>query len=74
MSTLLLTCILRCEASAFNDRERPPVYGQVLDAVEQYFMSGVTDPSHKVGRTSLPPLYFQHPGTQSLAPQCGRLA
>ena len=39
-----------------------PTHERVLQAVEQYFLSGVVDPSAKVCRTSLPPLYFQHPG------------
>ncbi|KAJ2900191.1 peptidase family C78 [Zalerion maritima] len=34
----------------------------LLDEVETYFQSGVTDPAAKVHCTDLPPIYFQHRG------------
>jgi len=59
----------RCEASAFStndkdtdDPKAPVAYHQLYRMIEDYFLSGTTDPSRKVCRTSLPPLYFQHPG------------
>ena len=33
-----------------------------MDFVEQYFQSGVLDPTQRVRRTNLPPIYFQHVG------------
>ena len=60
----------RCEATAFGSNEKedkgytiPLALQHVYRSVEDYFLSGTTDPSQKVHRTSLPPLYFQHPGT-----------
>lgn len=41
---------------------REPVYAVLLQYIMEYFSQGVTDPSQKVYRTSLPPIYFQHPG------------
>ncbi|MCJ1472855.1 hypothetical protein MMC13_001504 [Lambiella insularis] len=54
---------INCEANAFNKSEdNQPVHESVLEAVLRYFSAGVTDASQKVYQTSLPPIYFQHPG------------
>ena len=65
----------RCEASAFStndkdtdDPKAPVAYHQLYRMIEDYFLSGTADPSRKVCRTSLPPLYFQHPGNPHLPP------
>ena len=55
-------CKRSCEANAFNAVDKTPVYRDVLEAVAEYFLAGVTDPAQKVYKTSLPPIYFQHPG------------
>lgn len=52
----------RCETNAFSESKDSIGYQQVLQEVENYFITGTTNPSQKVCRTSLPPLYFQHPG------------
>ncbi|MCJ1421349.1 hypothetical protein MMC32_007712 [Xylographa parallela] len=60
---LLCSLNIPCEANAFNNvGDGGPVYQSVLQAVLEYFSIGVTDPSHKVYQTSLPPIYLQHPG------------
>lgn len=38
-----------------------------MDYVENYFQSGVQDPTQQVRRTDLPPIYFQHLGRPCLA-------
>lgn len=56
-----------CEANAFNKSDATqPVHESLLEAVLHYFSAGVTDPSQKVYQTSLPPIYFQHPGTPTI--------
>ncbi|MCJ1260216.1 hypothetical protein MMC22_000075 [Lobaria immixta] len=59
---LFVSLDISCEANAFGDTNDSPVFRQLIETVEEYFLSGATDPSQKVCRTSLPPLYFQHPG------------
>jgi hypothetical protein len=65
----------RCEASAFStndkdtdDPKAPVAYHQLYRMIEDYFLSGTPDPSRKICRTSLPPLYFQHPGNPTPLP------
>ena len=59
----------RCVASAFTvdkiDRHHktPPMHQQLYRDIEQYFSNGSIATSEKVCRTSLPPIYLQHPGT-----------
>lgn len=55
-----ITC--SCEASAYSDTAEHQVFCKVLDSVEEYFIQGADNLSRKVSRTSLPPLYLQHPG------------
>lgn len=33
-----------------------------MESVENYFQSGVLDPTQRIRGTNLPPLYFQHAG------------
>ena len=57
-----------CLADAFNEGKELPTHERLLEAVEQYFLAPRTAPDlpHKVSRTSLPPIYFQHPGITHL--------
>nr|ANM86720.1 hypothetical protein [Cladonia uncialis subsp. uncialis]AUW30984.1 hypothetical protein [Cladonia uncialis subsp. uncialis] len=59
---LLQSLNIGCKAEAYNDDKELPVQHQLLRAVEQYFLDSHPNPNHKVCRTSLPPMYFQHPG------------
>jgi hypothetical protein len=34
----------------------------LMEFVENYFQSGVEDPTERIRKTNLPPLYFQHNG------------
>jgi hypothetical protein len=53
----------RCDAQAFKAKKNgPPAYDLLLQAVENYFANGSTTFGEKLRLTSLPPLYFQHPG------------
>jgi hypothetical protein len=61
--TVILIFLLRCEANAFGNTQEVPGHLQVLKAVEDYFTSEVIDNTSRVSLTSLPPLYFQYPGT-----------
>ncbi|KAL2259129.1 hypothetical protein VTK26DRAFT_7322 [Humicola hyalothermophila] len=51
-----------CDALGIRDREPGKSEKQLLEYVEGYFQSGVEDPTQRVRRTKLPPLYFQHIG------------
>ncbi|KAI9818573.1 MAG: hypothetical protein M1827_000632 [Pycnora praestabilis] len=59
---LLLSIGIGCEPNAFGDDESTSARERLLLAVEDYFTSGITEVDQKVHRTSLPPIYFQHPG------------
>lgn len=66
---LLQSLDIGCEATAFGsngkgnkDSTALLALEQVSQSVEDYFIGGTIDPSEKVCRTPLPPLYFQHPG------------
>ena len=52
----------RCEASAFDSAEETPAYENLLVNILEYFIAGVESPLQKINRTSLPPIYLQHPG------------
>jgi hypothetical protein len=55
--------VYRCEAQAFKTKRNGPLAHDLLfQAVENYFINGCTTFDAKVRLTSLPPLYFQHPG------------
>ncbi|KAL8973295.1 MAG: hypothetical protein Q9197_002409, partial [Variospora fuerteventurae] len=59
--TLLVSLMIGCEASAFNDAENPPAFRKLYEEVERYFVGHSSPSPEKVCRTSLPPIYFQHP-------------
>jgi hypothetical protein len=48
-----------------DQKNADPAHILLFKAVEAYFANGCTDFDPKVRCTSLPPLYFQHPGTYS---------
>ena len=58
----------RCSADAFNDGKELPTHERLLEAVEHYFLASCPSPksSHRVFRTSLAPIYLQHPGITHL--------
>ncbi|KAH8664327.1 peptidase family C78-domain-containing protein [Xylariales sp. PMI_506] len=51
-----------CEATGFKDSRPGNAERKLLQHVEAYFESGDFDPTDKVRRTTLPPIYFQHRG------------
>ncbi|KAG9247883.1 peptidase family C78-domain-containing protein [Calycina marina] len=54
---------ISCDAQAFKSTKNgPKAIDLLLDSVEAYFLGGATNLNPKIRRTSLPPLYFQHPG------------
>lgn len=60
---LLQSLGIGCSADAFNEGKELPTHERLLEAVEQYFLASCPpSSSQKVCRTSLPPIYFQHPG------------
>lgn len=58
-----------CAANAFTvakidkRHKTPSIHQQLYRHIEKYFSSGSIATSEKVCRTSLPPVYLQHPGT-----------
>jgi len=48
-----------------DQKNAEPAHMLLFKAVEAYFANGCTDFDPKVRCTSLPPLYFQHPGKYS---------
>jgi len=58
-----LTGVHSCDAQGLKSRKGFPLaMTLLLQEIENYFVSGTTSFSPKVRLTSLPPLYFQHPG------------
>ncbi|KAL1877107.1 hypothetical protein VTK73DRAFT_8844 [Phialemonium thermophilum] len=51
-----------CDAQGFKNRESGKSEALLLEDVENYFMSGVTDPTQRIRATTLPPIYLQHAG------------
>lgn len=47
-----------------SETEQPetPAYERLFEALEAYFANGESSLTRKICRTSLPPIYFQHPG------------
>ncbi|KAM3071981.1 hypothetical protein ACMFMG_008448 [Clarireedia jacksonii] len=61
----MLCCLgIPCEANALKTRrkDQTPAYQLLYKEAEQYFVDGCTIFDRKVRQTSLPPIYFQHPG------------
>jgi hypothetical protein len=53
----------RCDAQGLKPKGNSrPAYDLLFNTVEQYFVNGCQDYNPKVRCTSLPPIYFQHPG------------
>ena len=58
-----INALCSCDTNAFNaSGNTTEAHQAVLAAVLEYFAAGVIDRSAKVYQTSLPPIYFQHPG------------
>ncbi|KAH8908777.1 DUF1671-domain-containing protein [Coniochaeta sp. PMI_546] len=55
-----------CETQAFRNPEPGKSEALLLEEVENYFMSGVVDPTMRIRSTNLPPIFFQHPGHSML--------
>ncbi|KAK3359268.1 peptidase family C78-domain-containing protein [Lasiosphaeria hispida] len=53
---------ISCDAQGFKNREPGKSEELLIEYVENYFQSGVTDPTQRVRLTNLPPIYFQHAG------------
>ncbi|KAK0651970.1 peptidase family C78-domain-containing protein [Cercophora newfieldiana] len=51
-----------CDAQGFKNRELGKSEMLLMEYVENYFQTGVEDPTQRIRLTSLPPLYFQHAG------------
>lgn len=65
---MLLSLGIACDAEGLKtkkDKNADPAYALLLKAVEAYFANSCTNFDPKVRCTSLPPIYFQHPGTYS---------
>ena len=52
-----------CDAQGVRHKESGKSEGLLMDYVENYFQSGVEDPTQHIRKTNLPPLYFQHLGS-----------
>ncbi|KAK3373980.1 peptidase family C78-domain-containing protein [Lasiosphaeria ovina] len=51
-----------CDAQGFKNKETGKSEALLMEEVENYFQSGVGDPTQRVRLTNLPPIYFQHAG------------
>ncbi|KAK4127700.1 DUF1671-domain-containing protein [Parathielavia appendiculata] len=51
-----------CAAQAFKHPEPAKSEALLMEHVENYFQSGVEDPSQHIRKTKLPPLFLQHNG------------
>lgn len=51
-----------CDAQGIKHKEPGKSEADLLEYIETYFQSGVTDPTQHIRQTSLPPIYFQHAG------------
>lgn len=55
-----------CDAQGIKHKEPGKSEAHLMEYVEDYFQSGVEDPTQRIRKTNLPPLYFQHLGTHPL--------
>lgn len=62
LSKALTNAFNSCSAYSFNSAKSLINRDELLDSVEEYFLNGHPNLLNKVCRTSLPPIYFQHPG------------
>ncbi|KAL2019963.1 hypothetical protein VTK56DRAFT_8963 [Thermocarpiscus australiensis] len=51
-----------CDAQGIKHKEPGKSEALLMEYVENYFQSGVADPTQDIRRTSLPPVYLQHAG------------
>lgn len=51
-----------CDAQGIKHMESGKSEALLMEYVENYFQSGVEDPTQRIRTTNLPPLYFQHDG------------
>lgn len=59
----MLTLDFSCSANAIKSSPQRRATDMLLQQVEEYFSAGYKgDKPNRVHRTSLPPIYFQHPG------------
>jgi hypothetical protein len=52
----------RCDAKAIKHDNPAESEADLMQYVETYFQGGVQDPSQRIRRTQLGPIYFQHAG------------
>ena len=55
-----------CDAQGIKHKEPGKSEALLLEYVENYFQAGVEDPTQRIRKTKLPPLYFQHAGKPPL--------
>ncbi|KAL2128378.1 hypothetical protein VTI74DRAFT_9271 [Chaetomium olivicolor] len=53
---------ISCDAQGIKHKEPGKSEADLLEYVENYFQSGVEDPTQRIRQTKLPPIYFQHAG------------
>ncbi|KAG7289011.1 hypothetical protein NEMBOFW57_005372 [Staphylotrichum longicolle] len=53
---------ISCDAQGIKHKEPGKSEAHLMEYVEDYFQSGVEDPTQRIRKTNLPPLYFQHLG------------
>jgi len=51
-----------CDAQALKSGDGRKAEALLLDWVENYFQSGVVDPTQRARLTNMPPIYLQHAG------------
>ncbi|KXX81765.1 Zinc finger with UFM1-specific peptidase domain protein [Madurella mycetomatis] len=51
-----------CDAQGIKNKEAGKSEAILMEYVENHFQFGVEDPTQRIRRTNLPPLYFQHAG------------
>ncbi len=54
---------ITCDAQGIRHKEPGKSEALLMEYVENYFQSGVEDPTQRIRKTNLPPLYFQHLGS-----------
>ena len=61
-----------CDAQGIRHKESGKSEALLMEYVENYFQSGVEDPTQHIRKTNLPPLYFQHLGSSPARFQVSR--
>ncbi len=62
-----------CDAQGFKNREYGKSETLLVEYVENYFQSGVIEPTPRVRQTGLPPIYFQHAGMPTPSASVARM-